>query len=178
MHEVKLSNLKKRLASDSEQQLTRTDSTMSLRWSIHRRTAAVLLGVVAVAAVGASAASLGGLESNAIGADTGIVASCDANGMNVEFRTRFHPRSGVQRVDGVILHMVSETCLDLPYQLTLFDDADNIVEVSGDRLRVRNIRDRQPGTGVDRAGTARIGVRFPSDDVDHIALVIGGATTP
>ncbi len=36
----------------------------------------------------------------------------------------------------------------------------------------------QPGPGVDMAGVARLRVRFPADNVDGLAFVIGGAATP
>ena len=66
---------------------------MTARRSTRRRAAAVLFGLAAATAVGASAASLGGLESHELGADTGIVASCDTNGMDVRYRTGYHAPS-------------------------------------------------------------------------------------
>ena len=138
----------------------------------------MLLGLVAATAVGASAASLGGLDSNELGADTGVVASCDTNGMDVRYRTRYHAPSDGYRVQRVIFRFVSEACDGLPYQLTLFGNDGTTYEVSGNSLNVRNIRDRQPGAGVDMAGVVNLPLRAPADNVDGLAFVIGGTAAP
>ncbi len=149
------------------------------RINVKRKVAAGVVALAVTGAVGASAASLGGVDADQLGADTGIVASCDANGIDVSYQTAYHRPSGLFRVNQVILRSVSEECAGSPYRLTMIDAAGTPVEESGDALDVRNIRDRQPGPGVDRAGVARIRVRFPVENVDGIAIIIGGpASTP
>lgn len=145
--------------------------------NIKKQVAAVTAGLAIAGAVGASAASLGGLESDQLGADTGVVAGCDDNGIDVRYRTAYHRRSGQFRVNRVILRNVSAECRGLPYQLALFGADGTSYEVDGNSLRVRNVRDRDPGPGTDLAGVARIRVRFPAENVDGIALVIGGGPT-
>jgi hypothetical protein len=139
-----------------------------------RRAVGALLGFIAATAVGASAASLGGLGGPDLGSDVGVVASCDTNGMDIRFRTGFHRRSGEYRVNRLIIRNVGTACRNLPYQLTLFDTDGNTFELGGSSLRVRNIRDRQPGPGVDRVGVAQLRVRFLARDVDRVAMTIGG----
>ncbi len=82
------------------------------------------------------------------------------------------------RVNRVILRNVSEACDGLPFALTLFSAAGTSTETTGPAMDVRNIRDRQPGPGVDRAGIVRVRIRVPAENVDGIALVIGGTATP
>ncbi len=135
------------------------------------------LGLAVATVVGASAASLGGVAADDLGADTGVVASCDTNGIDVEYRTTYHRRSGQYRVNRVILRNVSAECDGLAYKLALFSDGGSSREASGNSLDVRNIRDRQPGAGVDMAGVVRITLRVPAENVDGIALVIGGAAS-
>ncbi len=91
---------------------------------------------------------------------------------------RYHAPTDGYRVQRVVFRFVSAECDGLPYQLTLLGNDGSTYEVSGDDLNVRNIRDRQPGPGVDMAGVARLRVRFPADNVDGLAFVIGGAATP
>jgi hypothetical protein len=147
---------------------------MKTKRTNQRRSVASLAAVAVTIGVGASAASLGGLESNQLGADTGVVASCDDNGIDVLYRTAYHRGSGQFRVNRVILRNVSVQCEGLPYQLTLIDAAGSPYETDGNSLLVTNIRDRDPGPGTDLAGIARIRVRFPMENVDGIALTIGG----
>lgn len=144
---------------------------MSTRKSNRRRR--VVLAITM--ATGVSAASLGGLRADDIGADTGVIASCDTNGVDVEYRTNFNRPSGQFRVNRVVVRNVSEACDGLPYQLTLFDADGGSYRVNG-TLVLRNIRNR-PGQG--RAGIARIRVRYSAESVDGVALLIGGtAATP
>jgi hypothetical protein len=147
---------------------------MGVKRTNHRRFLATLAAVAVTIGVGASAASLGGIESNQLGADTGVVASCDDNGIDVLYRTAYHRRSGELRVNRVILRNVSAQCQGLPYQLTLVGAAGTPYEVDGTSLLVTNLSDRDPGPGIDLAGISRIRVRFPMENVDGIALTIGG----
>jgi hypothetical protein len=138
--------------------------------------AAVLLGLAAATAVGASAASLGGLDSDDLGADSGIVASCDTNGMDVRYVDRFHTPSNGYRVQQVVFRFVSAECDGMPYDLTLIGADGTTYEASGDSLDVRNIRDRQAGPGVDLAGVVRLRVLAPAENISGVAFVIGGSS--
>lgn len=149
------------------------------RTDVKPKVAAGVVALIIAGAAVASATSLGGVDADQLGAGTGMVASCDINGIDVSYQTAYHRPSGLFRVNHVILRSVSEECAGSPYRLTMIDAAGTSLEESGDALDVRNIRDRQPGPGVDRAGVARIRVRFPVENVDGIAIVIGGrASTP
>src|SRR6056297_728350 len=50
-----------------------------------KKSIAVLAGLSVAGLVGASAATLGGVESNNLGADTGIIGSCDTDGVTVAY---------------------------------------------------------------------------------------------
>jgi hypothetical protein len=78
---------------------------------IRRKSLAVLLGVAIAGIVGASAASLQ-LTSNGVGADTAIVAACDADGMNASYTTEYV-------VTAVALNGVDANCNGNPTQITL-----------------------------------------------------------
>ena len=141
---------------------------MSAMKSTRRRR--VLLAIAM--AGGVSAASLGGLRADDVGAENAVIASCDANGVDAEYRTNFHPPSRQFRVNQVVVRNVSEACDGLTYELTLFDGDGGSYRVTG-TLELRNIKER-PGQG--RAGTARISVRYSAESVDGVSLLIGGAT--
>ncbi len=50
-----------------------------------KKSIAVLAGLSVAGLVGASAASLGGVESNNLGADAGVIGSCDTDGVTVAY---------------------------------------------------------------------------------------------
>ena len=54
-----------------------------------RLAAAVLAGAATFAAVGASAASLGGITASTLGADKATVTSCDTDGVGVSFTNAY-----------------------------------------------------------------------------------------
>jgi hypothetical protein len=148
---------------------------MTSRKTRRLRAMAVAIGTTVLLAVGASAASLGGLGGADLGADAVNVGSCDADGITYEFRQGFNRRSGEYRVNRVILRDVSVECRGLPFSITLFESGVGgaTATTSGAALAVRNVRDTDPGPGVDRAGVSRINVRMLSGDVEGIALTIG-----
>ena len=147
---------------------------------IRRKGAAVLAGLIATTVIGASAASLGGLNSDDLGADTGTVGSCDTNGIDVEYRTAYNRGLGGYRVNRVVLRDVSADCIGLPYSITLAEAGPTgaSVTASGPALDIRNINDTDPGPGIELAGISRITVRMLVQDVDRIAITIGGVPIP
>ncbi|MBT4983850.1 MAG: hypothetical protein HOJ85_05440 [Ilumatobacter sp.] len=128
------------------------------------RAVVVAIAVTGTIAVGASAASLGGLGTDNLGADSAAVGSCDTDGITYEFRQSFRRGRGEYRVNRVVLRDVSLACRDLPYSITLFENGASGVSATtnGASLTVSN------------GGRASIRVRLFSDDVDGIALTIGG----
>lgn len=92
--------------------------------SMRKKSIAVLAGVAIAGTVGASAASLGGLRSDALGADTGDVSSCDTTGIDVDYDTEFNAAAGEYLVTAINLSDVDKACNGQKFDLTaLADDA-------------------------------------------------------
>ena len=61
--------------------------------NIKKRIAVVVAGVAIAGAGGASAASLGGIGGDDLGADTGAVGACDTDGIDVDWTPVFDASS-------------------------------------------------------------------------------------
>jgi len=88
-------------------------------------------GIVAVGAVSASAASLGGVTSDSVGVDSGVVASCDTNGIGVDYTVSYAPASTRYNVATVVLTGVDAACETNAYSVTLADDSTSLGESTG-----------------------------------------------
>lgn len=81
----------------------------------------ILLSLLVAGAVGGgiygAAASLGGLTSDNLGAESSVVASCDTGGVSVHFTTAF--QSGRYAITQVKLDNVADTCRGRPVSVTL-----------------------------------------------------------
>lgn len=80
---------------------------------------AVICGVSAFGIVGASAASLGGITGTGLGADVGVVASCDTDGVNVDFVNTYDATSGGYETTSVDVSGIAAACDTLDLDLTL-----------------------------------------------------------
>lgn len=85
-------------------------------------------GVAAFAAVTASAATLGGLDSTTLGADASVVASCDTDGITVTYTTAWS--AGSYKVDGVVLGGVAPACATGDVKITLRGAGGSLTEVT------------------------------------------------
>jgi hypothetical protein len=88
-----------------------------------RTVIAAVAAVAAFGAVSASAASLGGLTSGSLGADTKVVASCDTNGIGVDYVTTYNTGAKEYLVSSVTLTGVDPLCLGQKVNITLGDSA-------------------------------------------------------
>src|SRR5207342_968809 len=59
-----------------------------------RIAAAIIAGAATLGVVGASAASLGGITSNSLGADTAVVGSCDLDGVTLAYTNSYDATLG------------------------------------------------------------------------------------
>jgi len=84
----------------------------------------VAAGVLAAGAIGASAASLGGITGSSVGADTVVTAACDTNGIGVGYTTAYSASVGAYQISGVNLTGVDPACNSLKYALTVADAAN------------------------------------------------------
>jgi hypothetical protein len=83
--------------------------------------AAVLAGTTTFGLVGASAATLGGITSDSLGADSGVVSSCDTDGVTVAFTNSYDAASGGYRTSSAQISGINAACNTKSLSLTLKD---------------------------------------------------------
>jgi hypothetical protein len=86
-----------------------------------RMVAAVIAGVAALGVVGASAASLGGITSNSLGADTVVVGSCDTDGVSLAYTNAYDATLGRYQTTSVAVSGIAPACAGKALNLTLKD---------------------------------------------------------
>lgn len=122
---------------------------------------AVVCGVSAFGIVGASAASLGGITGTGLGADVGVIASCDTDGVAVDFVNGYDPTTGSYQTTAVNVTSINAACNGDAISLTLKDAADASLGT---------------GSSTVAGGTATITLGGPADSsaVTGVAVVISG----
>jgi len=75
------------------------------------KSGAVLGAVIAAALVSASAATLGGLTTQTLGAETAVVAGCDTNGIDISYATSYNATTQLYEVTAVELLNVDAVCV-------------------------------------------------------------------
>lgn len=81
-------------------------------------------GVLATAAVLASAASLGTVTSTNLGAGNTVVASCDTDGVAVDYTTAYDAATATYRVSHVTLSGVAAACNGQDVNITVYGGVD------------------------------------------------------
>lgn len=71
---------------------------------------ALIAGLAVFGGVIASASSLGGVSSRALGSGASVVASCDADGVALAYTTAFDAASGTYRVSAVTVSGIAAAC--------------------------------------------------------------------
>lgn len=61
---------------------------------MRRKLTAVVLAVLVFSLIAASAASLGGISTSDLGAETTVVVGCDTDGVTVDFTTTYNATTG------------------------------------------------------------------------------------
>jgi hypothetical protein len=87
--------------------------------SKRRRILAAVAAGAAFTGVLASAASLGGITAQSLGADVTTVASCDPNGVTLAYTTAYS--GGVYKVTGVTVAGIAAGCNTFGIKVTLGD---------------------------------------------------------
>ncbi|MGB2756395.1 MAG: hypothetical protein WBD02_01885 [Acidimicrobiia bacterium] len=94
---------------------------------LHRRkriVGAIGAGVLALGVVGASAASLGGITSDSLGADVTTIASCDTDGVQLKpFTNAYDATAGRYQTSGVTVAGIAAGCATKSMSVTLKDAA-------------------------------------------------------
>ena len=86
-----------------------------------RIAASVIAGIAALGVVGASAASLGGITSNGLGADTAVVGSCDTDGVTLAYTNAYDATLGRYQTTSVVVSGIAAACAGKSLSLTLKD---------------------------------------------------------
>jgi hypothetical protein len=132
---------------------------------VRRRLIALTIAVLAFALIAASAASLGGINSTDLGADTTVVTSCDTDGVDVQYRWRWHhERYELRRV---IVTGIADACLGQQISMTISDGTNQVSRGPSP------INDR-PGVDNNRRGWGVGGAHFDAESDFSIGIVISG----
>jgi hypothetical protein len=81
----------------------------------------VLAGLIVFAAVFAMAASLGGITSGTVGADTTTVAACDSNGVTAAYTVAWDATDKRYEISTVTVGGVADACDGLTLSVSLTD---------------------------------------------------------
>ena len=84
-----------------------------------RRGAVILLGLGAFGLAAASAASLGGLTNQSLGADNAAVASCDTDGVGMAYTNAYDATAGLYKVTSVTVSGLAAGCNGKVISVTL-----------------------------------------------------------
>jgi hypothetical protein len=132
--------------------------------SIKRKTIAIVAGLAVFAAVSASAATLGGLKTDDVGANSNAVAGQLTGGVNVSFTTAYDATLGGYKITGVTLAANGAETFPTTGAVSL-----TLKGAAGANLATIT------GTG---ATLTYSGATVSAHDVQGVSLVVnGGATT-
>ena len=136
--------------------------------NMRKKSVAILAGLAIAGTVGASAASLGGIGGDDLGADAAAVESCDTDGVVLDYSYQYDATAAEYLVSSVDVTAVNAACAGQDYalNLTLEDDAGDIseVETTGASLAL-----------TDNAFTVTLASPVSAEQVVNAALVISGA---
>ncbi|MBI5087593.1 MAG: hypothetical protein HZB15_01620 [Actinobacteria bacterium] len=145
---------------------------------IKSKSGAVIGALIAAGLVSASAASLGGLTSETLGAESDVVAGCDPDGIDIAYVTDYNETTQDYEVIGVRLLGVADTCIGQLASVAL-DDASGdgapvLTEESEKLIALSDIDGVDQGTDTDVTDDFLITITSPvnADAVENIALVI------
>ena len=150
--------------------------------NMRKKSVAILAGIAIAGAVGASAASLGGLGGEDLGADTGDVASCDTDGVTVGYSTSYSAAAGEYVVDSIDLSGINLACSGQDFDLTVlmseFDDALGAPQAPVAEAPIGPFTGLIGPTGAQSIDTsfATTGQTVPAEHVAGLALSISGTT--
>ena len=87
----------------------------------------------------ASAASLGGVQSTSLGSSATVVASCDTDGVALDYSTAYNAESGTYVVNSVTVDNINDACKGQMIEVSLENDKGDTTtttartEVTGSR---------------------------------------------
>ena len=139
--------------------ITTPDAPRSRR----RMAIAILAGLATLGITQASAASLGGITSTSYGADVGVVASCDTDGVSLAYTNTYDATLGRYQATTVTVSGIAAACASKALALTLKDSAGAVLGT---------------GSGASISGTsAAVAIAAPGANANAVtgaAVVISG----
>jgi hypothetical protein len=137
---------------------------------------ALAAGTTAFAAVVGSAATLGGITSDDLGANTQVVASCDEDGIAVDYTTAYDATAGVYEVSKVTLTGIDAGCNGQAVRVTLGgEDGDpSLAEATGTVVVAAADPLAVPVVVLDDTHELTITGGVDAESVENIAVVISG----
>ena len=135
-----------------------------------KKSVAVLAALGAFGAMTASAATLGGLNSDSLGADQTVVASCDTNGIKLAYTNAFDLATFAYKTNAVVVSSVNPACSGKNFRLTLSSATVSLGESSGVVPATGGVAGT-PDTGTF---TVAFAPTVDSKSVTQAALVITG----
>ena len=87
-----------------------------------KRAVALLAAIFAVGALSASAATLGGISSRNVQSGDVLVATCDTDGVEINYDTQYESASDVFEVATVTVSGIADTCESNNIEIALVDD--------------------------------------------------------
>ena len=131
--------------------------------SMKRKTIAVVAGIAVFAAVSASAATLGGLKTDDLGANSNAVAGQLTGGVNVSFTTAYDSTLGGYKVTGVTLTA---------------NGSETFPTTGAVSLTLKGASGASLGTITGTGGTLTYsGTTIAAHDVQGVSLVVNGGVT-
>ena len=126
---------------------------------MRKKLIAILLAALVSGLIAASAASLGGITGSDLGADATVVASCDTDGVTVDYTTSYVPGvPGSFDVATVVVTLINIACNTYTIDVSLGDGTSEL------------------GTGSDTvatgAATVTISAGVDAEDVTEVGIVI------
>lgn len=97
----------------------------------YKKALAVVFALATFSVISASAATLGGLSSTALGADQRVIASCDTDGINLAYTNVFNATTNAYQTTAVTMSGVNSACTGQSFQLSLSDATTSLGETSG-----------------------------------------------
>jgi hypothetical protein len=121
---------------------------------------AVIAGIAVTGGVFASAASLGGVTSTNLGSSATVVASCDTDGVGLDYSTSYDTASGTYLVNSVTVSDIDASCKGEQIEVSL-KSADGRASTTTTRTAV---------TGTEQVIEV---ADFAGESVDSAAILIG-----
>lgn len=143
---------------------------------MRRKIIAVLVAVVAFGLIAASAASLGGIRADNVGADSVVTAACDSDGVSVDWRTRWEQNGPFYELRQVRVDDIADACLGQRISIAIVDSFGNTLGRRGpSAIRVGpppwgGAPDDPTGDNWRRWGIANRNIDVSQDFTIHVSI--------